>query len=338
VTLLKHGAHDGIGLDAGLRDPPVQVRAAPYCRRMRRFLISLVLVLGLAGCGAAGTTQTPTATPVQGTPVQSSTTVAPSAPKHPAHHRPAHHPAKPPASSGGFPLSRASSTQVQPQPAPGSCHATGTGELVMPDRRCTPGALNPQVTQATIDHTICASGYTKTIRPSSSITGSEKLASMAAYGYGGRSTSDVEYDHLISLELGGAANDPRNLWPETGASPNPKDKVEDTLHRLVCDGQMPLATEQRIIATDWLGWARANGVDTSSTSGSSSQTSAPPAPPSPASSPSSGPNKPIPEVNCSDFPTHAAAQQWFTEHGGSASTNVAGLDGNHDGIACSSLP
>ena len=122
----------------------------------------------------------------------------------------------------------------------------------MPDGRCTPGALNPAVTQATINQTICVPGYTKTIRPPESITEPEKLESMAAYGYSDRPPSDFEYDHLVSLELGGAVNDPRNLWPESGASPNPKDSVENALHRMVCDGQMPLAQAQHIIATDWL--------------------------------------------------------------------------------------
>ena len=80
---------------------------------------------------------------------------------------------------------------------------------------------------------------------------------MAAYGDTG-SARDYEYDHLVSLELGGAVNDPRNLWPEPCGSPNPKDSVEDRLHRLVCDGQMSLAAAQHIIATDWVGWARAH--------------------------------------------------------------------------------
>jgi hypothetical protein len=311
---------------------------------MRRILIPLALVLGFAGCGAGATTSTQSSTTTL-TPVASTTTATATSPKRPARQSPAHHPARthakpkpkprPPAPSGGLPISNTSADEVQPQPAPGSCHAVGTGELVMPDPHCTPGALNPAVTQATIEQTICVSGYTKTIRPSSGVTEPEKLDSMAAYGYQGRSPSDFEYDHLVSLELGGAANDPRNLWPETGGSPNPKDKVENALHRLVCDGQMPLATAQHIIATDWLGWARSNGVDTSS-SGSSHNTAPPP--PSPPSSSSGGPNKPISEINCSDFPTHDAAQRWFIAHGGSASNNVAGLDGNHDGIACSSLP
>lgn len=38
--------------------------------------------------------------------------------------------------------------------------------------------------------------------------------------------STYEEDHLIPLELGGAPSDVRNLWPERGTSPNPKDRVE----------------------------------------------------------------------------------------------------------------
>jgi hypothetical protein len=110
------------------------------------------------------------------------------------------------------------------------------------------------VTQATIGTTICRSGWTKTVRPPAEITDREKVASMAAYGDHG-STSTYEYDHLVSLELGGAVNDARNLWPEPGASPNPKDTIEGELRRQVCDGQMSLAQAQRAIATNWVALA-----------------------------------------------------------------------------------
>jgi hypothetical protein len=63
---------------------------------------------------------------------------------------------------------------------------------------------------------------------------------------------DYEYDHLVPLELGGAENDPRNLWPEPGASPNPKDELEHRLHSLVCAGELSLAAAQREIASDWV--------------------------------------------------------------------------------------
>jgi hypothetical protein len=167
------------------------------------------------------------------------------------------------------------------------------------------------------------SGYSASVRPPERITAKEKLASMAAYGDSG-SPSDFEYDHLVSLELGGAANDPRNLWPEPGGSPNPKDSVENALHRLVCSGQMPLARAQKIIATGWIPYYRSHEQ---------------PAQVSPSTPAAAGtPDKPISEINCSDFATHAAAQRWFDQHGGSPGNDVAGLDGDHDGRACESLP
>lgn len=161
-------------------------------------------------------------------------------------------------SPSGLPVSRASAYVVQRQLAPGTCRARGRGAYVLPDRRCTPGAVNPAVTQATIDRTICVSGWTKTVRPPERVTEIEKRQSMAAYG-DTRPAHAYEYDHLVSLELGGAVNDARNLWPEPGGSPNPKDIVEDTLHRMVCDGQMRLARAQHIVATDWVTWARQHG-------------------------------------------------------------------------------
>jgi hypothetical protein len=154
--------------------------------------------------------------------------------------------------------STASPAVVQPQPSAGTCHARGSGVYSEADPHCTPGALNPAVTQATIATTICAVGWTRTVRPSERVTGVEKRASMAAYVVVGP-TSAYEYDHLVPLELGGAINDPRNLWPEPdypGVSSssffrNPKDHLEDRLKRLVCDGQMPLGQAQRLIVTDW---------------------------------------------------------------------------------------
>jgi len=144
---------------------------------------------------------------------------------------------------------------VQRQPAPGACRARGSGLYSRPDPACTPGALNPIVTQATIGRTICVSGWTETVRPPESVTEPEKRASLLAYGDAG-GLGEYEYDHLVPLELGGAVNDPRNLWPEPGASPNPKDAVENEFRRLVCDGQMALARARLIMARNWVSWAR----------------------------------------------------------------------------------
>ena len=80
-------------------------------------------------------------------------------------------------------------------------------------------------------------------------------------------------------------------------------------------------------------------VTATNTPTTSATTPAQPAPSSaPAPASAGAPNKPVSEINCSDFATHAAAQRWFTAHGGSAANDVAGLDGNHDGTACQDLP
>ena len=153
--------------------------------------------------------------------------------------------------SRGLAVSRVTRDVVQPQPAPGSCHARGVGSFSLPDPRCTPGAIDPAVRQSNIASTICRSGYTRTVRPPAEITAAEKRASMAAYGDHG-SPRAYEYDHLVPLELGGAANDPRNLWPEPGHAPNPKDALENSLRDVVCGEAITLTSAQRQIAGDWV--------------------------------------------------------------------------------------
>lgn len=146
---------------------------------------------------------------------------------------------------------------VQSQPPPGSCHYSYVGRDPLPDPRCTPGAVSPQVTQADIGSTICRSGYASSVRPPEPVTDAEKIASAAAYGYTG-SFRTAEYDHLVPLELGGDPNDPVNLWVEPNDLPgatstvNGKDLLEDRLNRLVCSGQVSLAAAQQAIATDWV--------------------------------------------------------------------------------------
>jgi hypothetical protein len=97
-----------------------------------------------------------------------------------------------------------------------------------------------------------------------SVTEPEKMGSIAAYGDTG-SVESYEYDHFVPLELGGATNDPRNLWPEPGASPNPKDAVEDQLRQEVCDGQISLAQAQHEIATNWVSLAARSAAPKAST-------------------------------------------------------------------------
>ncbi|NUR58567.1 MAG: hypothetical protein HOV87_07735 [Catenulispora sp.] len=166
-------------------------------------------------------------------------------------------------SSGGKGKPRSRSTTStsaatsMPASTGGTCHVR-PGPL--PDSACTPGATNPQVTQANIASTICKSGWTATIRPPASYTNKLKTDGIRAYGYSDTTMSSYEEDHLISLELGGAPSDPKNLWPEPGGSPNPKDKVENDLNHAVCSGKVQLADAQRAIAGDWTTAERTLGI------------------------------------------------------------------------------
>lgn len=127
---------------------------------------------------------------------------------------------------------------------------------VKADRRCTPSALNPTVTQATIHSTICVPGWTATIRPPQAVTEPQKFSSMRAYGI---PTSPghaglYEFDHLVPLELGGAPDDTGNLWPEAHAGARGsfvKDREENALHAAVCSGRSTLAAAVAKILRDW---------------------------------------------------------------------------------------
>jgi len=138
-----------------------------------------------------------------------------------------------------------------------------------PDPTLTPGATNSDITQATIAATICNPQWsTKTIRPPASYTNTLKKQQLGTTRYVDKTPSHYEEDHLISLDLGGHARDPKNLWPEmwgtlaqplTARGPFPpelvgakaKDAVENALHREVCAGTLTLQAAQAIIATDW---------------------------------------------------------------------------------------
>ncbi|MGH9065385.1 MAG: hypothetical protein ACRD0L_15720 [Acidimicrobiales bacterium] len=147
---------------------------------------------------------------------------------------------------------------------PGPCRyrssagASPYGAQALPDPACTPGAVDPAVTQADLDRTVCREGWTDTVRPPESYTEPLKFAALATYGQPGVAHL-YELDHLVPLELGGAPSDPRNLWPEPDDHPegpsgyyaNSKDWVEHELNRAVCDRRVPLAAAQEAVAGDW---------------------------------------------------------------------------------------
>jgi hypothetical protein len=115
------------------------------------------------------------------------------------------------------------------------------------DRACTPGAIIKGVTR----EQICTPEYSKEVRD---VSEEEKEDVFREYGVKYHKPGQYEVDHLVSLELGGS-NGIANLWPEA-AKPYPgyheKDRVENYLHREVCDGNISLEEAQRLIANDWL--------------------------------------------------------------------------------------
>lgn len=233
-------------------------------RRVRTAVRTTVICSGLSlwagvmsGCGSpTRTTDTPDVTV--------STTVSAAGPE--AAPTPASTAAGPPPSAAPSTTSKAPTTEAyggsagaSAGPAPGGCHVRGTGLYVLPDPACTPGATDPAVTPADIDSTICRAGWTSTIRPPESYTERLKRQQMQAYGDTGP-LSDFEEDHLIPLELGGNPTSPANLWPEPGASPNPKDRVEDAARAAVCAGTLHLAAAQAAIARNWISFGQQLGV------------------------------------------------------------------------------
>lgn len=125
----------------------------------------------------------------------------------------------------------------------------------LPDPRMTPGATNPEVTQETIQQTVCVRGWTKTVRPPAYYTNRLKKQQIAEYGYGDTNPKHYEEDHLIPLSMGGAPRDPRNLWPQPRLSQwnaGEKDKLEFALYKALCRGQISLEEGQRAFAGNWI--------------------------------------------------------------------------------------
>lgn len=116
----------------------------------------------------------------------------------------------------------------------------------LPNSNLTPGDVL-EVTSADI----CVSGYSTKVR---NVTDAVKNQVYQEYGILSHQPGDYEVDHLISLELGGS-NSIKNLWPEPyhgDWNAHVKDKLEDKLHALVCNGSLDLQTAQQAISSDWV--------------------------------------------------------------------------------------
>ncbi len=144
--------------------------------RTRRAAVLAALTLLVVGCGATGspvdtTTAAPTTT-TTATTTDAGASATPTAPTSTSVSLP-----------GGLLVTDPPHNAVQPFPAAGSCHARQAANGVLPDPACTPGAVDPHVTDATLESTVCRrGGYTSTVRPPTSVTNSEKRLAQAATG------------------------------------------------------------------------------------------------------------------------------------------------------------
>lgn len=126
--------------------------------------------------------------------------------------------------------------------------------------------INPSVTQDNIKTTVCVPNWDKPVRPSVAVTNRIKFAKMDALGIPRSRARELELDHVISLVLAGAPQDPRNLrlqewYGDPVATPKDadgldtqahlKDVLEVRLHKLVCADKLPLAEAQTCIWNDW---------------------------------------------------------------------------------------
>lgn len=112
-------------------------------------------------------------------------------------------------------------------------------------------ALNPIVTQATIASTICATGWTRTVRPYVAKMKRIKAEMLAKIGEPIEHRNRYELDHVVPLSLGGAPIDPRNLALQPIEEAREKDAIETCLSSLVCQVKIDLDDAQNAIWEDW---------------------------------------------------------------------------------------
>lgn len=129
---------------------------------------------------------------------------------------------------------------------------TPAGVFLLPNRDLTPGATR----DVTVDD-VCGADrgmHTRGMH-TQPVPAAIHRAIFESYGADYRRAAEYELDYLITPELGGVA-DARNLWPQpfsrTEWNAFVKDELELLFHRLVCDGEIDLATAQREMASDWI--------------------------------------------------------------------------------------
>lgn len=117
--------------------------------------------------------------------------------------------------------------------------------------------LNADVTQATINDTICHPGWTTSIRPPTSYTNPLKAQDLSLFAYlhpndPNWTMGNTEMDHRVPLELGGHPTDPSNLSPEDHPGSFTKDAAENKARTDVCNHRLTLIEAQTIFIRTYL--------------------------------------------------------------------------------------
>jgi hypothetical protein len=82
-----------------------------------------------------------------------------------------------------------------------------------------------------------------------------KKSQLIDYSFADQNPKHYEEDHLIPLSIGGAPEDPLNLWPQTRLSEwdaAKKDVLELRLYKMVCNGEIALDDARQRIANNWI--------------------------------------------------------------------------------------
>jgi hypothetical protein len=117
----------------------------------------------------------------------------------------------------------------------------------LPNPAFTPGSTR----QASLTD-LCATDDEEVVR---SVPRPIEQEVLEEYGIQHMPATDFEVDYLIAPGLGGS-DDVKNLWPEPHSNTlwnsYVKDRLEDRLHRMVCEKKIPLEQAQRDIASNWI--------------------------------------------------------------------------------------
>jgi hypothetical protein len=144
-------------------------------------------------------------------------------------------------------------------PADGACVARKSHGYLIPDRKCTPGAINPTLTLAVLNDEDFRTGCVRdNLTTPTQKHGTYDWYSVQPPSPNNASAQVCELDHLIPLVIGGA-DSLDNIWPQCGPADvtlreryfKQKDCVEVYLGDQVRAGNIKLSTAQKGIAKDW---------------------------------------------------------------------------------------